>query len=455
MVMTIEKVAQPALTGPLGVLAGSGPLPLEIADAAIAAGREVHIVGIEGFAPGAIANYPHRWVNLGQIGGMIRGFRQSGCAEIVIAGGMRRPNLWKLKIDAGFFRCIGTVRQLTSGGDDSVLRRVVRFFELQGFNVRGAHEIAPHLLAPSGILGRVQPDAAHLAAIARGTALIRALGAFDIGQAALANADRIIAVEGVRGTDAMMGDVAEILGERAGQTTRGGVLVKLPKPGQEMRVDLPVVGPHTIDALARAGLAGVAVRAGQSLILERAETIRRADAAGVFITGIEGHDPATSDPTERARYISARDPPLAVLGRRAPTPGERRDVAIGRALMRALAEYEGGHAAVIAGQHVRGIDGALPIEAIARGAAAGNDWGRRLFKKRIGVLVVRRPELILANGRAAAEEDPEPVDLQWIASAGLAGVACVEGGIPEALLPAAAREANEMGLFLMAPEART
>jgi DUF1009 family protein len=451
MVMTIENAVGDGSSSPLGVLAGSGPLPLEIANAALASGRPVHIVGIEGFAARAIAAYPHQWVNLGQVGGMIRGFRQAGCADIVIAGGMRRPNLWKLKIDSGFFRCIGTVLQLTRGGDDSVLRRVVRFFELQGFNVRGAHEIARHLLAPVGILGRVQPSALHRAAIARGTALSEALGAFDVGQAVLANADRIIAVEGVRGTDAMLGDVAQIPGRSAEQITRDGVLVKLPKPGQEMRIDLPVVGPHTIDGLVRAKLAGVAVRASQSLILEREETVRRADAAGVFIAGIEGHHAPAPDRTERARYIDPNDAPLAVLSRRAPTPGERRDVAIGRALIRALAQYEGGQAAVIADQHVRGIDAALPIGALV-GAVAGNDWGRRLFKKRIGVLVVRRPELILAAPQSNADADLEPVNFQWIAEAGLAGVACVEGGIHQELLPAAVREANEMGLFLMAPE---
>jgi DUF1009 family protein len=382
---------------------------------------------------------------------MIRGFRQAGCTDIVIAGGMRRPNLWKLKIDSGFFRCIGTVLQLTRGGDDSVLRRVVRFFELQGFNVRGAHEIAQHLLAPVGVLGRVQPSASNYAAIARGTAFSEALGAFDVGQAVLSNAERIIAVEGVRGTDAMLGDVAGNLGSCAEQISRGGVLVKLPKPGQEMRIDLPVVGPHTIDALVRAKLAGVAVRASQSLILERDETVRRADAAGVFIVGIEGHPPRAPDPTERARYIGLNDAPLAVLSRRAPTPGERRDVAIGRALIRALAQYEGGQAAIIADQHVRGVDGALPIESIV-GAVAGNDWGRRLFKKRIGVLVVRRPELILAAPETNADAAPEPVNFQWIAEAGLAGVACVEGNIHQELLPAVVREANEMRLFLMAPE---
>ena len=113
------------------------------------------------------------------------------------------------------------------------------------------------------------------------------------------------------------------------------------------------------------------------------------------------------DRTERARYIDPNDAPLAVLSRRAPTPGERRDVAIGRALIRALAQYEGGQAAVIADQHVRGIDGALPIGAIV-GAVAGNDWGRRLFKKRIGVLVVRRPDLILVADRPTRTQTSSP-----------------------------------------------
>lgn len=456
MVMTLEKAASAALNGPpIGVLAGSGPLPLEIAAAAIAAGRPVHIIGIQGFAPDAIESYPHSWVNLGQVGAMIRGFRQSGCADIVIAGGMRRPNLWRLKVDSGFFRCIGTVFQMTRGGDDSVLRRVVRFFELQGFRVCGAHEIAPQLLAPAGTLTRAQPDATHLAAIARGTAFINTLGVFDVGQAALANQDRILAAEGVRGTDAMLDDVATALGPETGWATRGAVLVKLPKPGQEMRVDLPVVGPHTIDRMMHAGLAGVAVRAGQSLILEREETIRRANAAGVFVSGVELEDQSISDRAVRAQYISAHDAPLAVLARRAPTPGERRDVAIGRALLRALAQHGAGDAAIIADQHVRGINGMLPVRAMAHGASAGNDWGRRLFRKRIGVLVVRRPDLVLPPTPATEAEHPVEVDFSWIAEAGLAGLVCVEEPIPHALLPAATGAANDTGLFLMGPEVNT
>ena len=250
---------------PLGILAGSGQLPLAIAAAAHASGRPVHIVGIDGFADEEIAGYSHERVNLGQVGRMIRSFQSASCRDLVIAGAMRRPNLWGLKIDSGFFRSIGTVLKLTRGGDDSVLRRIVRFFEGEGFEVVGVDRVAPHLLAGIGALGRIEPQGEHMRAISRASALLRALGAFDVGQGAVGDGTRIVAVEGVRGTDAMLEQVRAWQADAAGETgdnpdLGGAVLVKLPKPGQELRVDLPAIGPGTVERAHACGLAGIVVR---------------------------------------------------------------------------------------------------------------------------------------------------------------------------------------------------
>jgi DUF1009 family protein len=441
--MTAEPGARAAGSGPLGILAGGGVLPLEVAAAVEKAGRPVHIVGIDGFAPSEIERYSHCWVNLGQIGGMIRGFRRAGCGEIVIAGAMRRPNLLKLKPDWGSIRSISTVLRLTRGGDDSVLRRIVRFFELQGFGVCGVHEVAPHLLAPQGVLGKVAPSEGALCAIARGADVIDALGRFDVGQAVVVTEQAIVALEGARGTDAMLQDVASAFPEGSG-AARPGVLVKLPKPGQELRIDLPAIGPGTIELCAAASVRGVAIRAGQSLLLERQETMARADAAGVFVVGLppaigRGAPPAAGTGDGRV---------LSVLGRRAPTPAERRDIALGRTLLQVLAGHQAGDAAVVADDHVLAIDAALSIRALANGLAGGSHWGRRVFRKRIGVLVVRRPDIVMP-----LDADPEAeaaVDFGWIAEAGLAGIACVEGSIPKDLVRAAAAQADTVGLFLMA-----
>jgi DUF1009 family protein len=443
MAMTPERPE--AGSRPLGILAGSGKLPLAIAAAARASGRTVHIVGIDGFASNDIARFSHELVNLGQVGRMIGSFRKAGCTDMIIAGALRRPNLWTLKIDSGFFRSIGTVLKLTRGGDDSVLRRVVRFFELQGFRVCGVHDVAPELLAADGVLGTVQPTPGQRDAIARGTALVRALGAFDVGQGAVVAPSGVIAVEGVRGTDAMLEDAAEYA--RASGSVRDGVLVKLPKPDQEMRVDLPVIGPATIEAAARAGLAGVAIAAGQSLVLDREETIRLADAAGLFVIGLVAPD--LPDERQSAATVS-HGGGYALAGRLAPTPADRADVALGRRLMQVLERHDAGTAAVIAGEHVLAVNGALPVAAMLRGIGAGNHWGRRVFRKRIGVLVVREPDLIMDTTRKV-EDDDDPVDFAWIAEAGLAGVVCTSGAIPTDLKIPVGAQANAMKLFLMVP----
>jgi DUF1009 family protein len=430
---------------PLGILAGSGQLPLAIAAAASASGRRVHIVGIDGFAADEIGQYSHERVNLGQVGRMIRSFQRAGCTDLIIGGALRRPNLWALKIDSGFFRSIGTVLKLTRGGDDSVLRRVVRFFEAQGFKVCGVHEVAPNLLAPAGVLGQVQPTPEQREAIRRGTVLVRALGAFDVGQGTVVTPSDVVVVEGVRGTDAMLQDAAEHA--PVAGSARDRVLVKLPKPDQEMRVDLPVIGPATIEAAARAGLAGVAIGANQSLVLDREETIRLADAAGLFVIGLVASEIAGESECDAAGNHGGG---YALVGRLAPTPADRADVALGRRLMQVLERHDAGTAAVIAGEHVLAVNGALPVRAMLRGIGAGSHWGRRVFRKRIGVLVVRSPDLIMDMTRQI-EEDDDPVDFAWIAEARLAGIVCTGGAIPEDLKVPVGAQANAMKLFLMVP----
>jgi DUF1009 family protein len=275
--------------GALGVIACGGAMPLTVCEAAVAQGRRVHVVAIAGFADPRIEQFPHDWVRLAKLGHLLRSLRKAGCEELVIIGTLRRPNLWKSGVDVGFFRHLPTILSLTRGGDDSLLSRVVRFFEAQGFRVRGAHEIAPSLVAPSGPLGSIAPLAEAEADIARGFALLAALAPFDVGQSAVVARGHVLAVEAAEGTDPMLKRCAEL--KQWGGRGRAGVLVKAPKQGQEMRVDMPVIGPRTVELVAAAGLAGIAVASGKVMIVEQAEMIALAERLGIFVFGT---DPAIS-----------------------------------------------------------------------------------------------------------------------------------------------------------------
>jgi UDP-2,3-diacylglucosamine hydrolase len=267
----------------LGVVACGGAMPLTVAEAASGQGRRVHMVGFTGLADPRIADYPHDWVRIGQLGRLIGALKRAGCEEIVIIGSLRRPNIWKSGIDFGFIRHLPTILSLTRGGDDAMLTRIVRFFEGQGFRVRGAHEIAPALVAPDGPLGGVAPDETERQDVARGFAVLKALAPFDVGQSVVVGHGHVLAVEAAEGTDAMLKRCGTL--KQWGASRRRGVLVKAPKEGQEMRVDMPVIGSRTVELVAEAGLAGIAVASGQVMIAEQAELIALADRHGLFVIG--------------------------------------------------------------------------------------------------------------------------------------------------------------------------
>ncbi len=279
----------------LGILAGGGMMPCLVAERAEAAGRPVHIVALEGEADRAIERFSHSWVKWGEIGRMLQVLARAGCDELVIIGSVSRPDMSQVRFDVGALRNLPVILGLMVGGDDSVLSRVVRFFEGKGLRVRGAHEIAPDLVAPAGPLGRERPGARDQKDIAKAMAVVRALGALDVGQAAIVSRQHVIAVEAVEGTDAMLERAAKLRqwGDGRGQRRRG-VLVKRPKPGQELRVDMPVIGPRTVELAAAAGLKGIAVLAGQVLLAERDVLVARADAAGLFVVGVEEEEAVES-----------------------------------------------------------------------------------------------------------------------------------------------------------------
>lgn len=264
-------------------------MPVSVAEAALQSGHDVHILGIRGEADEAIAHFPHAWVKWGEVGKLLATLDDWGCRDLVIIGGVTRPDLANVKFDFGAIKNLPFLLSLGLGGDDHVLSSVVRFLEGKGYRVHGAGDVAPGLLAGVGKLGAKAPSADDSADIKAGFRVVEALGRLDVGQAAVVARGHVLAVEAAEGTDAMLARCAELRqGPRRRSDNRTGVLVKAPKPGQEERVDLPTIGPETVSNAAAAGLAGIAVAAGQVLIAERAATVAAANEHGLFLVGHKG-----------------------------------------------------------------------------------------------------------------------------------------------------------------------
>ena len=268
-------------------MAGGGPFPAAVAAAAAAQGRPVYIVGLRGFVDEAsIAPWPHQVLRMGAAGEIMAVLRAQDVVDLVIVGPVRRPSLLDIRPDAVGSRILARIGRAAFAGDDGFLAAIVQVLGIEGFRIVGAHEILADSTAGAGVLGAVTPDAAAQHDIARGVTVVRALGAADVGQGAVVQQGIVLALEAIEGTDAMLA--------RAGTLARpgpGGVLVKLVKPGQDRRTDLPTIGPATIAAAAAAGLRGLAFEAGGTLITDRAACIAAADAAGLFLLGIDGEHP--------------------------------------------------------------------------------------------------------------------------------------------------------------------
>lgn len=265
-----------------GIIAGGGQLPREVAMAARAAGREVFILALEGATDReAVADLPHAWVPIGQLARSLRALREADVGEVCMIGPVRRPTLASLRLDLRAMSLLPRYLK-QAGGDDGLLRLLVGELEREGFKVVGAHEIAGDLTAPVGLLTRARPDAQAELDIARGVTIARRLGEVDVGQAVVVQQGLVLGVEAIEGTDALLERVAAL--RREGP---GGVLVKLCKPGQERRTDLPTVGPATVTGAYRAGLRGIAVEAGATLLVDRARAVEEADRGGLFVVGLE------------------------------------------------------------------------------------------------------------------------------------------------------------------------
>lgn len=273
----------------IALIAGNGTLPRQVADALDASGRDVRVVAIKGEADPVTQARADTQLGWGEIGRLYRFLKAADCQEVLLIGGVsKRPDFASILGDFGTLKRLPTIIRALAGGDDSLLTKVIRLFEVEGYRVVGIKDVAPQLLAASGVLGAVRPSADNWRDLELALRATERLGELDIGQAAVAVGGRVVALEGAEGTDAMLERCAEL--KRIGRIrSRGqaGVLVKTAKPNQDLRVDLPAVGPRTIELAVAAGLAGIAVEAQGALIAERDETIRKADEARLFLVGID------------------------------------------------------------------------------------------------------------------------------------------------------------------------
>jgi DUF1009 family protein len=271
----------------IGIICGGGAIPLAVAKAVQEQGRPLTLFLLYGFADKALERFPHRWVHLGAIGRLLRVMRESGCKDIVMIGSLTRPSPWQVRLDFTTLMALPRLLPYFRGGDDRLLSGVTEYFEARGFRLVGAHEVAPEILMPEGIVGKHRPRRTDEDDIGFGFDLLRAIGSFDVGQAAIVSGMHALAVEAAEGTASMIARVAEMRKNgRVKLPERAGVLVKAPKPNQDRRVDLPAIGPDTIAQAKAAGLLGIAVEAGSTVVADTAALIRAADKAGLFVIGV-------------------------------------------------------------------------------------------------------------------------------------------------------------------------
>ncbi len=421
-------------SAPIGILAGHGSLPVEIARAITLRGGRVQVVAIDPAVSLELYDFPHTRLGLGQVGAILKAFRDVGCQELVIVGGTSRPDLGTLRPDFGLFANLPHVIGLVfSGGDDGMLRLVVRFFETKGFTVVSPATVAPHLIVAGGAMTRDAPTAGNMADILLGSNVVKSLGAFDIGQAVIVADGVLIAVEAAEGTDRMLGRVAasRVADQRAGHAaaTRG-VLIKRTKPGQELRVDLPTIGPDTVVRAAQAGLAGIAVLAGHALAADRATLATRAAERGLFVYGF----------TDGCEAMRTRGPDgwqnafHSACSKRRANATQLRDMRRGASALSALAALTCRASAVVSRGHILGIETLGSAAALFARATRHKQWGEGRWRSGVGVLAT---ECVLT-----------PDVIKAACDAKLAGVAVMgtRASVPNLDLVA---QADAAGLFLV------
>ncbi len=275
-------------SSPVGIIAAGGVMPFAVADSVSARGGKPVLFALKGACDAvAVKRFRHHWIAVGQVGRAMKLFRSENCRDLVFIGTLVRPALSEIRLDWTTIRLLGRVWAAFRGGDDHLLSGIGRILEQDGFRMVGIKDVAPELLMPEGCVTRTAPDDKAAADIGRGREVLAALSPFDIGQAAVVIDGHVVAVEDIEGTDGLLARVARLRGEgRIRAKAPRGVLVKAPKSGQDLRFDLPTIGPRTVERAIEAGLSGIAIVAGHTIVVEPQAMIATADAAGLFVTGL-------------------------------------------------------------------------------------------------------------------------------------------------------------------------
>jgi DUF1009 family protein len=276
------------ISSPIGLIAAGGVMPFAVAESLAARGIKPVLFALRGACDSArVERFRHHWISIGQLGRAEKLFRAENCRDLVFIGTLVRPALSEIRLDWAAVRVIPRVLAAFRGGDDHLLSGIGRILEQHGFRMVGIKDVAPDLLMPEGCLTLKSPDQHATADIVKGRDVLRALSPFDIGQATVVIDGHVVGVEDIEGTDGLLARVARLRAEgriRAG--TARGVLVKAPKSGQDLRFDLPTMGPRTVEGAAAAKLAGIAIVAGNTIVVEPQAVIEAADAARLFVTGL-------------------------------------------------------------------------------------------------------------------------------------------------------------------------
>lgn len=272
----------------IAIVCGGGSIPGAVAEAIARSGRRPIMLAIRGWAdPKLVERYTHHWIAIGQAGRLFRLAKAEGCREAVFIGTLGRPALRQIRLDFRTICMMPRIIRAFAGGDDRLLSSIAKLAEDGGLRIIGVKEVAPDIIAPAGALGRQQPTARDRSDIRRAMDVIAALGPFDVGQAAVVANNHVLALEAAEGTDNLLVRIAELRQQGRVTTPQGvGVLVKAPKSTQDHRFDLPTIGPQTVANVIKAGLAGIAVAAGDSMVADAVEVVAAADGAKIFIVGV-------------------------------------------------------------------------------------------------------------------------------------------------------------------------
>ncbi len=270
----------------VGIIAGSGDLPLSLAKSLRKNGQDPYLLLVKGEAePSDYSDFPHEVIAITKIGKFLKSLKRENCKKVTLAGPVARPDFKNIFPDMEGLKLLTRIGTSLSKGDDGLMRSISSYIEEKGFHLVGAHELNESFLADPGVAGAIKPNEEDLSDIKEGVRVVKALGSLDIGQAAVIRDGYVLGVEAAEGTEKLVERCSEFAWDKP-----AGVLVKIAKPGQDLRADMPTIGPNTITQVSKAGLRGVAIEAERCLIVQKEEVIRLADAANLFIYVVTAKD---------------------------------------------------------------------------------------------------------------------------------------------------------------------